>query len=124
MARILLVEDNPLNRELTSDLLELNGYQVLTAGTGEEGLVLAAEQRPDLILLDLSLPGMDGLEVARRLKANPDLAGVPLLAVTAHAAKQDEQRALAAGCTGYLSKPFDPRTFVATVSSFLTSGQP
>lgn len=119
MARILLVEDNPLNRELTTDLLEFGGFEVHTAATGEEGLEMAARCQPDLVILDLSLPGMDGLSVARCLKADPELARIPVLVVSAHALKEDEQRAREVGCCGFLSKPFDSRIFVSKVRSFL-----
>jgi CheY-like chemotaxis protein len=123
MARILLVEDNALNRELTAELLELHGHDVLLAASGEEALKLAGELRPALILLDITLPGgMDGLAVVRQLKSQSELSAIPVVAVTAHAMKGDEQRALDGGFSGYISKPIDTRDFLARVQGFLTFG--
>jgi CheY-like chemotaxis protein len=117
--RILLVEDNPMNVELETDLLELAGHQVCPAASGEEALRLARSETFDLILMDVSLPGMDGLAVTRALKEHNGTAGVPVVAVTAHAMKGDEERILAAGCAGYLTKPINTRTFAQQVASFL-----
>jgi two-component system cell cycle response regulator DivK len=119
MARILLVEDNPLNRELMTDLLEMSGYQVESASDGEEALRLAASAQHDLILLDLTLPGIDGLTVARELNADPVLARVPVVVVSGHACKADEEKALRMGCRGYISKPIEMNDFLARVEAFL-----
>jgi two-component system, cell cycle response regulator DivK len=116
---ILVVEDNPQNRELVSDLLSLSGVRVLTAEDGETALDLLARELVDLVLMDVSLPRMDGLEAARRLKGMPSTAHLPVIALTAHAMKGDRERILAAGCDGYLTKPIDTRVFVAAVERFL-----
>lgn len=117
--RVLLVEDNPLNLELATDLLEACGIEVISANTGETGVKLAQEQKPDLILMDLSLPGMDGLQATAALKADPRTRSIPVVAVTAHAMKGDEQKALAAGCEGYITKPIDTRMFPTLVAEYL-----
>jgi CheY-like chemotaxis protein len=117
--RILVVEDNPLNLELASDLLEASGFEVISARTGEAGIKLAQEAQPHLILMDLSLPGMDGIEATKALKANAQTGHIPIIAVTAHAMKGDEQKALAVGCEGYITKPIDTRMFPVLVLQFL-----
>ena len=114
--KVLLVEDNPLNLELATDLLEASGFEVISAQTGEAGIKLAREAQPDLILMDLSLPGMDGIEATKALKADAQTSGIPIVAVTAHAMKGDEQKALAAGCEGYVTKPIDTRMFPVLVT--------
>ena len=117
--KILIVEDNALNLELATDVLEAHKFEVISAQTAEIGIKLAAEAQPALILMDLSLPGMDGLEATRALKADPNTSFIPVVAVTAHAMKGDEQKALMAGCEGYITKPIDTRTFAAQVALFL-----
>ena len=117
--KVLLVEDNLLNLELATDLLEACGIQVISANTGEIAVKLAHEQMPDLILMDLSLPGMDGLQATAALKANPQTRLIPVVAVTAHAMKGDEQKALDAGCEGYITKPIDTRMFPTLVAQYL-----
>ena len=121
--KILIIEDNPLNLELAADLLEANGFVVIPAQTAEAGLRLAREQLPDLVLMDFSLPGMDGLSATQNLKANPATRHLTVVGLTAHAMKGDEELAFNAGCDGYLTKPIDTRTFVATVKSFITSAK-
>ncbi|HXR06657.1 MAG TPA: response regulator [Candidatus Acidoferrum sp.] len=118
---ILIIEDNLLNLELTTDLLESNGLVVSSAQTAEEGLRLARQLLPDLVLIDISLPGMDGLSATRNLRACPATRHLRVVALTANAMKGDEERALDAGCDGYLTKPIDTRTFVATVKNFIAS---
>jgi CheY-like chemotaxis protein len=118
---ILVVEDNVLNLELVTDLLVAGGHAVCQARTAEEGLRLAQRALPDVILMDLSLPGMDGLAATRALRANPSIGHLPVIALTAHAMKGDEQSALDAGCDGYLAKPIDTRTFLARVMGFIES---
>ena len=113
--RILVIEDNPLNLELVLDLLDVFGSDVETATTAEEGLELAFRHPPDLILLDVRLPGMDGLEAVRRLKGDPRTAAVPTLALTAQAMKGDEDDARGAGFDGYVAKPIDTRAFPETI---------
>lgn len=117
---ILVVEDHPTNLKLTLALLETNGYEVRSAASGEEALAVLASFRPRLILLDLQLPGIDGLELARRLKANPATRDIAIVALTAYAMKGDDEKARAAGCDGYITKPIDTRSFAGRVASFLT----
>ncbi|MCK6556632.1 response regulator [Candidatus Binatia bacterium] len=118
-AKILLVEDNEQNRYLASFLLEQADCAVVTAANGPDGIERALAGRFDLVLLDIQLPGMDGYAVARALRALPALAGVPIVAVTSYAMPGDREKALAAGCDGYLEKPINPDTFVADVRKFL-----
>ena len=118
-ARILLIEDNAQNRYLVQFLLEQRGHEVFQAQTGPQGLEMAAQVRPDLILLDIQLPGMDGHAVARALKADAALNAIPIVAVTSYAMLGDREKCLAAGAAGYLEKPIDPATFVAEVERFL-----
>ncbi len=118
-ARVLLIEDNPQNRYLATFLLERRGYEVVPAETGPDGLELAARLRPDLILLDIQLPGMDGHRVAETIKSNPDLKSIPVIAVTSYAMVGDREKCLAAGAEGYIEKPIDPETFVDEVEQFL-----
>jgi two-component system, cell cycle response regulator DivK len=116
---ILIVEDNPRNLKLARDVLDHNGYDVLEAGTAEDGLVLARERRPQLVLMDVGLPGMDGVEALVRLRADPATAGIPVAALTAFAMKDDRERFLAAGFDAYLEKPLDVRTFPREVERLL-----
>jgi CheY-like chemotaxis protein len=118
-AKILLIEDNAQNLYLTRFLLERRGHEILQAETGPLGLKLAAEARPDLILLDVQLPGMDGHAVARALKDDPRLRAIPIVAVTSYAMAGDREKCLAAGAEGYVEKPINPDTFVAEVERFL-----
>ncbi|NOZ57205.1 MAG: response regulator [Calditrichaeota bacterium] len=119
--RILVVDDNDLNLELVTDLLEVAGFSVHSATTAEEGIRLAQIAQPDLILMDVGLPGMDGLEAARILKSDARTRGIPLVALTAHAMRGDREKALAAGCDGYITKPIDTRTFVQDVRRFASA---
>ncbi len=116
---ILIVEDSDDIRALLSELLEDEGYRVVTASNGEDGLKAAQVHYPQLILMDLSLPGMDGWETVRNLRRLPDFAQTPIVALTAHATKRDEERALAAGCTGYISKPFDADRLLTELQAFV-----
>lgn len=116
---ILIVDDNPDNLKLVVFLLKKHGFAVRTASDAEAALVSIGEQRPRLILMDVQLPGMDGLELTTRLKANPETRGIVILAVTAYAMKADEARAIAAGCDGYLAKPINTRTLPGTVAEYL-----
>jgi CheY-like chemotaxis protein len=119
--KILIIEDNQLNLELATDLLEASGFVVSSAQTAEEGLRMAHELLPDLVLMDFSLPGMDGLSATKKLKADPVTRHLTVVGLTAHAMRGDEQIALNAGCDGYLTKPIDTRTFIATVKNFIAS---
>ena len=118
-AKILLVEDNEQNRYLTSFLLVGRGHEVIAATSGSIALELAGEVMPDLILLDIQLPGMDGHAVARALKSDPRFARVPIVAVTSYAMVGDREKAFAAGAEGYIEKPINPETFVDEVERFL-----
>lgn len=122
-AQILLIEDNPQNRYLTRFLLEQRGYRVLQAETGQLGLAMAAQFLPDMILLDIQLPGMDGHAVARALKSDPQLRSIPIIAVTSYAMVGDREKCLQAGAEGYIEKPINPDTFVAEVEQFIRSTQ-
>jgi CheY-like chemotaxis protein len=117
---VLLVEDHPMNLELASDVLRTAGVTVLEATTATEGLRMAAEHLPDLVLLDIRLPDMSGLEAVRRLRADPRTAAIRVVALTAQAMKGDEEAARAAGCIGYITKPINTRTFPAEVARYLT----
>jgi two-component system cell cycle response regulator DivK len=112
---VLLIEDNEQNRYVSTFLLERHGYRVIPAVNGPSGVELAREQLPDLILLDIQLPGMDGYDVARALRAVPALRSTPIIAVTSYAMVGDREKSLAAGCTGYIEKPINPETFIAEV---------
>ena len=118
-AKILLVEDNEQNRYLATFLLEQRGYEVVHAESGPVGLELAATARPELILLDIQLPGMDGHAVARALKGDPALKSIPIVAVTSYAMAGDREKVFAAGAEGYIEKPINPETFVTEVERFL-----
>jgi two-component system cell cycle response regulator DivK len=121
---ILLIEDNPLNLELAHDVLQAAGYTVLEARTAEEGLKLAGATTPDLILLDIRLPGMNGLDAARRLKGDLSTRNIPVVALTAQAMRGDEEVALAAGFNGYITKPINTRTLAAEVRRWLEPPDP
>jgi two-component system, cell cycle response regulator DivK len=116
---ILVIEDNEQNMYLLNFILEAHGYRVHQARNGGDGVLLASEQKPDLILLDIQLPVMDGYAVARELRKNAGLAHVPIIAVTSYAMPGDREHALAAGCTGYIEKPIDPDTFITQVKHYL-----
>lgn len=118
-ASILVVDDNPTNLKLACDLLEMEGFAVIRAGDAEEALVLIQATKPDLILMDIELPGMDGLALTRRLKESPELRGIPIVAITASAMKGDDAKAFSAGCDGYITKPIDSREFPRQVARFL-----
>jgi two-component system cell cycle response regulator DivK len=119
--RILVIEDNAMNLKLVRDVLQFSGYDVAEARSGEEGVELAGERTPDLILMDLQLPGIDGVEALRLLRANPATRAVPVVAVTAFAMKKDRSRALLAGFDGYVEKPISVRALPSQVKSFLRS---
>ena len=121
--RVLVVEDNGDMREFLARVLSMQGYDFLEAADGEEGLHVARTQNPSLILMDISLPALDGFEATRQLKQDPAMRHIPIIAVTAHARPADEQRALDAGCDGYLSKPYSLRDFLAVVEKNLARSQ-
>lgn len=119
MTTILLVEDNELNRDMLSRRLARAGFRVITAENGEEGVVCAREQAPDLILMDMSLPVVDGWEASRRLKGDGATQAIPIIALTAHAMAGDRQQALDAGCDDYDTKPIDFRRLLGKIEQFV-----
>jgi len=119
--RILVVDDQEDNRRILRDLLTNSGFEVIEAHTGEDGVTLAQASSPDLILMDIQLPGIDGYEATRQIKAISALRATPLIVVTSYALSGDDAKAFAAGADGYVSKPFSPRAMLAKVREFLTS---
>jgi two-component system, cell cycle response regulator DivK len=120
--RVLVIEDNEDNLRILRDLLTSAGYEPIEAVTGEEGVSLAETHRPDLILMDIQLPGMDGYEATRRIKVNPALRQIPVIAVTSYALSGDEVKAMEAGCDDYVTKPFSPRALLAKIREYLPQG--
>ena len=116
---VLIVEDNDLNLKLFNDLLEAFGYRTVKTKDGRQALPLAREHKPDLIVMDIQLPEISGLEITDRLKKDPALKSIPVVAVTAFAMRGDEQKILAAGCDAYLSKPISVTTFLETIRKFI-----
>lgn len=116
---ILIVEDNDLNMKLFNDLLQAHGYQTLQTKDGREVLGIAREHHPDLILMDIQLPEISGLDITKMLKADDELKGIPVIAVTAFAMKGDEEKIREGGCEGYIAKPISVLTFLQTVAQFL-----
>jgi two-component system, cell cycle response regulator DivK len=122
--KILLIEDNDQNRYLATFILENHGHEIIPALDGQSGIQLAAEIYPDLILLDIQLPVMDGYAVAQTLRADPALSDIPIVAITSYAMAGDRDRILAAGCSGYIEKPINPETFVSEVEQYLHPYRP
>ena len=118
--RILVVEDHEDNRQILRVLLGSAGYQMIEAHDGETALTTAASERPDLILMDIQLPGLDGYEATRRIKADPALSGIPIIAVTSYALSGDEEKARAAGCSAYVAKPYSPLELLKKLREYLT----
>lgn len=123
MRTILIVEDNPMNMELARDVLEANGYRVRGAASAGEALQALQESLPDLILMDIQLPGLDGLELTRTLKQDADTKDIIVVAMTAHAMRGDRERILEAGCSGYIAKPIDTRALSREVARLLPAGK-
>ena len=121
---VLYIEDNEQNYYLVSVLLKTQDYRIVWAQDGREGIEKALQLRPDLILLDIQLPVMDGYEVAHNLRSKPELSKIPIIAVTSYAMAGDREKALEAGCDGYIEKPIDPDTFLAQVNRFLPAFEP
>jgi two-component system, cell cycle response regulator DivK len=119
MAKILIIEDNEQNLYLETFILQKNGHEIIQARNGESGISLAAQTVPDLILLDIQLPGMDGYTVAEALRKDPTIASIPIIAVTSYAMTGDRERILEAGCSGYIEKPINPDTFPMEINQFL-----
>ena len=117
--RVLIVEDNPMSLELLTELVKAEGHRVIPALSGTEALSLARAELPDLILMDIQLPGIDGLTVTRALKAEPTTKEIPVVGISAHALREDVDRALQAGCTAYLSKPLDTCGFIDLMARLL-----
>lgn len=121
MKRILVVEDNETNMYLIRFILTKNGYEVLEAGTGEKGFELAVKEKPDLIIMDIQLPGIDGLETTKKIRDSESEEAVSIVALTSYAMAGDKEKSLAAGCTGYIEKPINPETFMAEIKKYLSS---
>ena len=122
MKRVLVVEDNKSNMYLISFMLKKNGFEVIEAWTGEEGVGLAIKEKPDLIFMDIQLPDINGLEATRRIRdseASGKIPKIPIVALTSHALVGDREKALAAGCTGYIEKPINPHTFLTEIKKYL-----
>jgi two-component system cell cycle response regulator DivK len=117
--RILLVEDTEDNRQIVRDLTASAGYELLEAPDGETGVSMAAKHKPDLILMDIQLPVLDGYEASRRIKSDPELRGIPIIAVTSYALSGDEDKAREAGCDAYIAKPYSPRGLLAKIAEFI-----
>ncbi len=117
--QILVIEDQEDNRAILRDLLNSVGFEVIEAVNGEDGVAMAASERPDLILMDIQLPIIDGYEATRRIKGDPALEQIPIIAVTSYALSGDEDKAKLAGCDAYISKPYSPRELLAKVQEFL-----
>ena len=121
--KVLMIEDNEQNRYLAKFLLEANGFEVLSAEDGAQGIDLAAKVIPDLILLDIQLPTMDGYTVVKELRKNPRLSSVPVIAVTSYAMPGDKECAIEAGCNGYIEKPINPETFIKEIEQYILTNQ-
>ncbi len=119
MKRVLVVEDNKINSYMITFLLKEHGYTVIEARDGETGVHLAVKEKPDLIIMDIQLPDINGLEVTRRIRASATDANTPIIALTSYAMAGDEEKALEAGCTGYIEKPIKPGTFIDQINKYL-----
>jgi len=117
--KILIVEDNELNLELISDILKIKGYQIISANNGKDAIRLAKETHPDLILMDIQLPVMDGYEATRRIKSDPEFKAIPIIAVTSFTMKGDKEKVMEAGCDGYIVKPIDIKRLPELVKEYL-----
>ena len=116
---VLIIEDNDLNMKLVRSMLQLAHYEIVEAQNAEGGIELAREHLPNLILMDIQLPGIDGLDATRIIKKDPKLAHIPIVALTSYAMQGDEEKAISAGCTGYIAKPIDTRNFLDILSQYL-----
>ncbi len=119
MKKILIVEDNEINLYLVRFMLEREGYEVIEARDGATGVELAIKEKPELVIMDIQLPDINGLEATRRIRASEADGGIPIVALTSYAMTGDRERALAAGCTGYIEKPIDPENFIAEIEKYL-----
>lgn len=119
MKKILVVEDNEINMYLCSRIIKSSGYEAIEARSGEEGVELAIKEKPDLIIIDIQLPGIDGLETTKRLRKSEADGEIPIIALTSYAMAVDREKALKAGCTGYIEKPINPDTFMSEIEKYL-----
>ena len=119
MKKILVVEDNEINMYLSCRILKSSGYEVIEARTGEEGVELSIKEKPDLVIMDIQLPGIDGLETTKRIRESEADGEIPIIALTSYAMAGDRKKALKAGCTGYIEKPINPETFMGEIKKFL-----
>ena len=119
MKKVLLVEDNEQNMYLVGFIIRKKGYEVIEAKTGEKGVELAVKEKPDLILMDIQLPGIDGLEATRQIRSSEVDGKIPIVALTSYAMPGDKEKALKAGCTGYIEKPIHPKTFMTKIEKYL-----
>ena len=119
MKKILVVEDNKINMYLSCRILKSSGYEVIEARSGEEGVELAIKEKPDLIIMDIQLPSIDGLETTKRIRESEANGEIPIIALTSYAMAGDKKKALKAGCTGYIEKPINPETFISEIKKFL-----
>ena len=119
MKKILVVEDNQINMYLSCRILKSSGYEVIEARSGEEGVELAIKEKPDLIIMDIQLPSIDGLETTKRIRESEANGEIPIIALTSYAMAGDKKKALKAGCTGYIEKPINPETFISEIKKFL-----
>ena len=119
MKKILVVEDNEINMYLCCRILKSSGYEVIEARSGEEGVELTIKEKPDLIIMDIQLPGIDGLEATKRIRESEGDGEIPIIALTSYAMAGDKEKALSAGCTGYIDKPINADTFIAEIEKYL-----
>lgn len=119
MSKILIVEDNEKNMYLISFILKKKGYEIIEATTGEEGVEFAIKEKPDLVIMDIQLPGIDGLETTKRIRASGADGNTPIIAITSYAMTGDREKALEAGCTGYIEKPINPDTILSEIEKYL-----
>jgi two-component system, cell cycle response regulator DivK len=119
MSRVMIVEDNQNNMYLISYILKKKGYEIIEATTGEQGVELAIKEKPDLILMDIQLPGIDGLETTKRIRASGADGKTPIIALTSYAMTGDREKALEAGCTGYIEKPINPDTILGEIEKYI-----
>jgi CheY-like chemotaxis protein len=119
MKKILVVEDNEINMYLCCRIIKSSGYEAIEARTGEKGVALALKEKPDLIIMDIQLPGIDGLETTKRIRESEADGEIPIIALTSYAMAGDRKKALKAGCTGYIEKPINPETFMDEIKKFL-----
>ena len=124
MKKVLIIEDNEQNMYLFSFLLEQNGHRVVQAENGLKGMALAKDEKPDVILLDIQLPDMNGYEIAQKLRKNPQTEDIPIIAVTSYAMVGDREKTIESGCTGYIEKPINPDTFLSEINRFIANTGP